>query len=245
MATNYTTVLKLALPVTGELSGTWGDVVNNNITQMVEQAITGLAPITTWSGASHTLTVADGTTSESRCAILECSGAPGAAATVICPTNPKIYILKNTVTGGYAVTLKTASGTGVAVPNGGETVLYCDGTNVVAGIDKIGLSIITAATGSLITPVGTTAERDATPAAGYLRFNSSLTRFEGYTGTVWSQVGGGATGGGNDQIFVQNGQTVTTDYTIPTNYNAMTTGPVTINAGITVTVPSGSVWAVI
>jgi hypothetical protein len=245
MATNYTTVLKLALPVTGELSGTWGDVVNNNITQMVEQAITGLAPITTWSGASHTLTTADGTTSESRCAILECSGAPGAAATVICPTNPKIYILKNTVSGGYAVTLKTAAGTGVSVVNGGETILYCDGTNVVAGVDKIGLAIITAATGSFIAPVGTTAERDASPLAGYLRFNSSLTRFEGYNGTVWSQVGGGATGGGNDQIFVQNGQTVTANYTIPTSFNAMSTGPITIDAGIVVTIPSGSVWAVI
>ena len=70
-------------------------------------------------------------------------------------------------------------------------------------------------------------------------------RFEGYNGTVWSQVGGGATGGGNDQIFVQNGQTVTANYTIPTSFNAMSTGPITIDAGIVVTIPSGSVWAVI
>jgi hypothetical protein len=131
MTTAYTSVLKLALPVTGELDGTWGDVVNNNITSMIEQAIVGLATVNTWSTASHTLTTADGTTSESRCAILDCSGSPGAAATVICPTATKIYILKNGVSGGYAVTLKTSAGTGISVPNGKVMWLYCDGTNVV------------------------------------------------------------------------------------------------------------------
>ena len=133
MTTAYTPILQLALPVTGELNGTWGDVVNNNITSMVEQAIAGLATISTWAGASHTLTTADGTTSEARCAILQCSGTPGAAATVICPAASKVYILKNSVSGGYAVTLKTSAGTGISVPNGGTALLYCDGTNVVSG----------------------------------------------------------------------------------------------------------------
>lgn len=133
MTTAYTPILQLALPVTGELNGTWGDVVNNNITSMVEQAIAGLATINTWTAASHTLTTADGTTDEARCAILQCSGAPGAAATVICPAFSKVYIIKNSVTGGYAVTLKTSAGTGISVPNGGTALLYCDGTNVVSG----------------------------------------------------------------------------------------------------------------
>lgn len=131
MTTAYSPILKLALPVTGELDGAWGDVVNDNITSMVEEAIAGLASISTWVGASHTLTTADGTTSEARCAILQCSGAPGAAATVVCPAVTKLYVLKNGVTGGFAVTLKTASGTGIAVPNGKVMWLYCDGTNVV------------------------------------------------------------------------------------------------------------------
>ena len=131
MTTAYSPILKLALPVTGELDGTWGDVVNNNITSMVEEAIAGLASISTWAGASHTLTTANGTTSEARCAILQCSGAPGAAATVICPAVSKLYVLKNGVDGGYAVTLKTSGGTGIAVPNGKVMWLYCDGTNVV------------------------------------------------------------------------------------------------------------------
>ena len=98
MTTQYTTILKLALPVQGELSGTWGDVVNDNITQMVEQAVAGKARINTWTGNSHTLTTADGTTSESRCAILELTDSGTAltgAGTVVCPTNTKLYIVDN------------------------------------------------------------------------------------------------------------------------------------------------------
>jgi hypothetical protein len=133
MTTAYTPILQLALPVTGELNGTWGTVVNDNITSMIEQAIAGLATINTWTTASHTLTTADGTTDEARCAVLECSGAPGAAATVICPARTKLFVIKNSVTGGYAVTLKTSAGTGISVPNGSTALLYCDGTNVVSG----------------------------------------------------------------------------------------------------------------
>jgi hypothetical protein len=57
--------------------------------------------------------------------------------------------------------------------------------------------------------------------------------------------GGGASGAGGDQIFFENDLTVTGSYTIPTNKNAGTFGPVTVNSGVTVTVPSGSVWTVV
>jgi hypothetical protein len=137
MATQYTTVLKLALPVTGELSGTWGDVVNDNITSMVEQAVAGLATINTWTTNTHTLTVANGTTSESRCAMLVAQDGAGltAAGEIICPAATKLYVLKNSTT--YAITLKTASGTGVAVPVGQTAFLFCDGTNVNACVTTI------------------------------------------------------------------------------------------------------------
>lgn len=55
----------------------------------------------------------------------------------------------------------------------------------------------------------------------------------------------GATGGGTDQIFWENGQTVTTNYTITNNKNAMSAGPITINSGVTVTVGAGEVWTVV
>jgi hypothetical protein len=61
----------------------------------------------------------------------------------------------------------------------------------------------------------------------------------------WAQIGGGATGGGNDQVFVENSQTVTSTYSIPSGKSAMSTGPITINSGVVVTVPSGSRWVVL
>lgn len=57
--------------------------------------------------------------------------------------------------------------------------------------------------------------------------------------------GGGATGGGSDEIFYENGQTVTTNYTITNNKNAMSAGPITINSGVTVTVGAGETWSVV
>lgn len=92
--------------------------------------------------------------------------------------------------------------------------------------------------------VGTTAERPVTPVDGMVRYNSTTTKFEGYTNGAWGALGGGATGGGADQVFVENGQTVTTSYTITTNFNAMSVGPITIDDGATVGVPDGSTWLI-
>ena len=100
-------------------------------------------------------------------------------------------------------------------------------------------------TGHWQVPRGTTAQRTGSPASGMIRFNTTLSRYEGHNGTGWASIGGGATGGGSDDVFYENGQTVTTNYTITTNKNAMSAGPVTIASGITVTVPSGSTWVVV
>ena len=62
---------------------------------------------------------------------------------------------------------------------------------------------------------------------------------------LWGEVGGGATGGGTDKIFYENDQVVTTSYTITTSKNAMTAGPITINSGVLVTVPSSSNWVIV
>jgi len=103
----------------------------------------------------------------------------------------------------------------------------------------------TSGTGSSILPASTTGNRDLVPQAGFLRFNTTIVQFEGYNGTDWSQVGGGATGGGVDQVFYNNSQHVTVDYTIPTGKNSMSAGPIIVDDGITVTVPNGSVWSIV
>jgi hypothetical protein len=140
MTTQYTPTLKLALPVTGELSGSWGDVVNDNITSMVEQAIAGLSTINTWTANSHTLTTANGVSSESRCAMLvAATGAGGTAltgaGTIVCPAASKLYVLQNTT--AFTVTLTTAAGVGIAVTAGNTAFLFCDGTNVNACVTTI------------------------------------------------------------------------------------------------------------
>ena len=101
------------------------------------------------------------------------------------------------------------------------------------------------ATGYFDLPSGTTAQRPGSPNAGWARFNTDTVQFEGYTGALWSSIGGGARGGGSDAVFFENDQTVTTNYTLTTNKNAVTAGPVTVNSGVTVTIPSGSSWVVV
>lgn len=68
---------------------------------------------------------------------------------------------------------------------------------------------------------------------------------DGTTQTTAACTSVGAVGGGTDRIFWQNDQTVTSNFTVTTGQNAGTFGPVTINSGVTVTVPSGSVWSII
>jgi hypothetical protein len=98
----------------------------------------------------------------------------------------------------------------------------------------------TSATGAAIIPSGTEAERP-TPATGHLRFNTDATSFEGYNGTEWGSIGGGAT---SDAIY-ENSATIAESITIVTGRNGMSTGPITVNSGITVTVESGARYVVI
>ncbi len=66
-----------------------------------------------------------------------------------------------------------------------------------------------------------------------------------YVYGTWSAIGGGATGGGANQVFVLNDQIVTVDYTIPTGKNASSAGPITVDTGITVTIPTDSTWVIV
>lgn len=131
----------------------------------------------------------------------------------------------------------------VPATNGNMIVDDGSGTLTVQSLIATANSAFTS-TGALQISGGTTAQRP-TPVSGMIRFNSSTNKFEGYNASAWGALGGGATGGGADQVFVENGQTVTTSYTITTNYNAMSVGPITINSGAAVTVPSGSTWLVL
>lgn len=117
----------------------------------------------------------------------------------------------------------------------------------ITGLGSVTLQDIvskTSDTGSAILPPGTTAERDVAPVNGYLRFNTTLGKGEMYDGAIWAGLGG-ATGAGGDDIFYENGQNVTTDYTLTTGKNAMSAGDITIDAGVTVTIPTGATWSIV
>ena len=142
---------------------------------------------------------------------------------------------------GSSLTLQSTSGVGATdtivmkVGNAGATTALSVATTGIVSLPT---------TGAIVVPVGTTGQQP-TGATGMLRFNSTTVGFEGYNGSVWASVGGGATGGGTDQIFYLNQQTVTTSYSIPSGQNAGTFGPVTVNSGATVTIPSGSTWSIV
>jgi len=332
MASTYSTSLKLELIGDGEQSGIWGQTTNTNLGTLLEQAITGVVSIT-MTNANYTLSNLNGVSDESRNAVLVVGGTNAAVRDIIAPLVEKLYWVKNSTVGGFGVRIIGSSGTGVTVPNGGFTPVYCDGTNFysleltstvgnfnvngnltvtgntnavaatytgnvaalnisTANVAATGtgafsgnvsaLNVSTAnvtatgsgaftgnvsannvtitttltgnnanlsgtvrmtSTGAVLVPAGTTGERP-TAATGLFRFNSSLTRFEGYNGANWGTLGG-ATGGGNDQIFYENGQNVTTDYTIAGTKNAMSAGPITIDSGATVTVDTGANWVIV
>jgi hypothetical protein len=119
------------------------------------------------------------------------------------------------------------------------------GTNAsTAAAALTSLGVNTATTGSNVIASGTTAQRDAAPVFGLQRANTSTNSMEFYNGSAWVGLGG-ASGGTGNGILYENDITVTANYTITTSRNAMSAGPLTINDGITVTVPSGSVWTIL
>ena len=99
-------------------------------------------------------------------------------------------------------------------------------------------------------PAGATGSQPAAPSVGMVRYNTTNQEFEGYSGSPasWQALGGMPTGGANDKIFYLNSQNVTTNYTLPSvplAKNAMSAGPITINAGVTVTIPAGQSWSIV
>ena len=145
------------------------------------------------------------------------------------------------VTSNVAITGGTINGTSIGVTTaaaGRFSTLEVTSTSTFTGLGSFN------GTGALKIPVGTTGQQP-TPVTGQIRYNTTTNQYEGYGASSWGSLGGGATVGGSDQVFVENGQTVTATYSIPVGKNASSVGPITINSGVSVTVPSGSRWVVL
>lgn len=121
MSTLYSPLLGYALPTTGELAGSWGDVVNSSITQLVEDSVAGYATADVTSGNWTLSTTGAGVTNQARMMILIATGTPGTARNIIAPSSSKMYIVANL--SDSAVTLKGSATTGVVVPAGSTALV--------------------------------------------------------------------------------------------------------------------------
>jgi hypothetical protein len=253
MATTYNNNLRIAEIGTGDQAGVWGNTTNYNLATLLTEAITGVASITVT--GNQALTALDGATDQSRQAVLLLTGTPAANFTLYTPPTDKIYIIKNNT--GRTATISAATtangttptgGTTITIPDGYTTLLFCDGSNITGGVNRINGDLSVSGngafggTGSLVVPSGTTVQRAGTG----IRYNTTFGQYEGYdTNTSqWSSIGGGATGSAGNQVFYENDQVVTANYTIPTDKNANSTGPITIDAiSCTGTINDGGVLA--
>ena len=128
MASTYSTNLKIQLMGNGEDSGTWGSITNTNW-NLMEQAVSGVQTIT-MANANYTLTNLNGVSDEARNMVLVVQGTNSGIYQVVAPLNqPKIYVVSNQTTGGYAITIGASSGSVITIPNGVTAQVYTDGTN--------------------------------------------------------------------------------------------------------------------
>ena len=142
MPSSYSPDLRIELIANGEKSGTWGTITNDNLGVIIEDAISGLASVTTVS-ANQALTAQNGAVDQARCAALSLDTTTGADFAVYVPPVTKLYVVQNassyTVT-VYASTVlgnTTAAGTGVAIPTSKSVLLRCDGTIVVEQLNHV------------------------------------------------------------------------------------------------------------
>jgi len=132
MPSTYSQNLRIELIASGEQGNTWGNTTNNNLGTLIEQAISGYSSISTvWSGNACTLVALNGANDQARNMFLEIPSSVSLSAEgqLTAPTVPKMYVIKNASSGGYAVRIKTgSSAASCLIPNGTTKVVVCDGT---------------------------------------------------------------------------------------------------------------------
>ena len=203
MTINYTTLLGLALPVTGTESGTWGDDVSNGITQYIDASVAGTQSITT--DADVTLSLTNGSSAGTNLGAtsaqymqLLCTGARTAARYINVPNSSKMYVVNNSTTGGYSITVRGVTGptTGVSIANGEKCIIAWN--SVSGDFVKVATTVISATGLTGVVPIangGTNAT--ATPTAGAVPYG---------TGTAYAFTAAGTTG----QALLSNGSSAPT-----------------------------------
>ena len=203
MTTAYTTLLGFALPVTGELSGTWGDTVNYGITDYLDIAIAGTLSFagdgaitlanTTGSSSGNSIT-----TTTAQYMVIRITGTLTTAKIITGPSYSKIYMVENAATGS-TVTFKAAGQSGVSVAVGEKCFVYYNGTDYVKVATSTGTGSVTTVgfTGGIInvaTATTTPALTIAGTSGGVPYFTSASTWASSGALTQYGIVYGGGAG---------------------------------------------------
>ena len=253
--------LKIELLETGANSGTWGTLTNVNLGDAVlGEAITGQATVDFPSDADVTITLTDSATTQAarnlRLNITESSTGIGSVRNLILGSGcqiEKFYLINNTGTG--AKTVKNTSGTGISVPAGKATLVYNNGTNVVDAASyftslTLGSALPVASGGTGLSTAtaygvvfaGTTATGPFQAAAGPGTATHVLTsNGAGALPTFQAPTANASAGG----VIWENSLIISANYTLTAAKNGFSVGPITINSGYAVTVPSGQRWVVL
>ena len=129
MASSFTTRIRLEKQGDGENANTWGTRLNQNVIDMVDEAVAGYESVDIDGLASVTLTANNGTADQSRNFGLRFTGTLAAPCTVVAPNAEKVYFISNETNGGHAVVVKAGSAK-TTVTQGSPALIATDGTNI-------------------------------------------------------------------------------------------------------------------
>jgi len=234
MPTSYTSLLGLALPVTGELSGTWGDTVNDYITQYVDAAAAGTQTIS-GSQTAVTLTVTNGTSltqvgsgasGSAQYAVINCTGNPAGLLTITAPASSRQYLIINATSTSQSVKIVGAGPTtGVTLVTGESAIVAWNGSDYVkvASSTADGVTTFSAgttgftpstATSGAVTLAGTLATTNGGTAltsftANQIFYASSTSAFGQSSGLTFDGTNFATTGTSSGTKFIPTGGTAT------------------------------------
>jgi len=245
--TNFSPLLGLALPTTGDLSGTWGTTVNDSITSLLDTAVAGTTTLST--DADVTLSTTNGAANQARSSVLLCTGARTALRTITAPAQSKAYVVINATTGGFGVKVVGAGPTtGVTITNGERALIAWNGSDFVIVSSSI-IDLTNEVTGTLPVANGGTGLTSGT-SGGVLAFTASGTIASSNALTANAIVVGGGAGAAPSTITTGTGVTtaignaVNTTGGLVTQSGTLTSNNILLGGGASTAISSSNLLSV-
>jgi hypothetical protein len=242
MTTAYSSLLGLALPVTGELSGTWGDMVDNGITQYVDISVAGTVTLT--NDGAVTLSNTNGTsaatnivssltgagTASAQFAIIKVTGTLTTPKVITAPSTSKTFLIVNSATGS-TVTLKASGQTGISIAVAETALAYFNGT------DYVKVSSTVSSTNVASITFGSTGLTPSTATTGAVTVAGTLANTNGGTGQSSAFAQYGITYASTTTVLATTAAGTSTTVLHGNASGAPTFGAVSLTADVTGTLP--------